>query len=57
MDKLQKEVQKSELKLGNASYVNNAPKEIVDVEHARLADHKKAYEKLNQQLAIVEQLA
>jgi valyl-tRNA synthetase len=57
MDKLEKEVAKSEVKLGNANYVNNAPKEIVDIEHARLADHKKAYDKLEQQLGIVEQLA
>jgi valyl-tRNA synthetase len=56
MDKLQKEVQKSEVKLGNENYVRNAPKEIVDIEHARLADHKKSYEKLNQQLGIVQQL-
>ncbi len=56
MDKLEKEVSKSEVKLGNANYVNNAPKDIVEIEQLRLSDHKKSYEKLGQQLALIEQL-
>lgn len=56
MDKLEKEVSKSEVKLGNANYVNNAPKEIIEIEQLRLVDHKKAYEKLGVQLATIEQL-
>ena len=56
IDKLQKEVAKSEVKLGNASYVNNAPKEIVEIEQNRLVEHKQAYDKLLQQFAVIEQL-
>lgn len=56
MDKLQKEVAKSETKLNNENYVRNAPKEIVDIEHARLAEHKVAYEKLAMQFSVIEML-
>ncbi len=56
IDKLQKEVSKSEVKLGNANYVNNAPKEVVELEQERLADHRKTYEKLMQQFTTIEKL-
>jgi valyl-tRNA synthetase len=56
MDKLVKEISKSEVKLGNANYVNNAPKGIIELEQGRLFDHKKAYAKLELQFKTIEKL-
>ena len=48
--KLEKDIQKTEGKLGNASFVDKAPKEVVDKERDRLDGLKSALSKLQEQV-------
>lgn len=57
IEKLEKEKQKSEQKLGNEKYVNNAPKEIVDEEKRRLLEAQTAIERLSSQLEKLADIA
>jgi len=50
------DLRKSEGKLGNRRFVDNAPPEVVDQERQRLAAHRNNVENLNQQLKRLEAL-
>jgi valyl-tRNA synthetase len=50
IDKLSKEVTKCEAKLGNASFVDRAPAEVVEQEKARLAEWKGKLAQLGEML-------
>jgi len=54
--KLEKDIQKTEGKLGNASFVDKAPKEVVDKERDRLDGLKSALSKLQEQVRRIESL-
>ncbi|MGD8174368.1 valine--tRNA ligase [Marinimicrobium sp. ARAG 43.8] len=54
--KLEKDIQKTEGKLGNASFVDKAPKEVVDKERDRLDGLKSALGKLQEQIKRIESL-
>ncbi|WP_347332536.1 valine--tRNA ligase [Marinimicrobium locisalis] len=54
--KLEKDIQKTEGKLGNANFVDKAPKEVVDKERDRLEGLKSALGKLQEQLRRIESL-
>jgi valyl-tRNA synthetase len=47
--KLQQDLAKAEAKLGNKNFVANAPSEIVQQEHARIADAKGEIAQLEEQ--------
>ncbi|UZJ46194.1 valine--tRNA ligase [Marinimicrobium sp. C6131] len=54
--RLEKDIQKTEGKLGNASFVDKAPKEVVDKERDRLDGLKSALSKLQEQVRRIESL-
>lgn len=54
--KLTKDAEKTESKLENPSFVDRAPKEVVEKERARLAELKAALEKMQAQLKKISQL-
>jgi valyl-tRNA synthetase len=49
--RLQGEITKAEAKLGNDSFVARAPAAVVEQERARLADHRQALARLQDQIA------
>ncbi|GIX35341.1 MAG: valine--tRNA ligase [Lysobacteraceae bacterium] len=49
--RIEAEIGKCEAKLGNASFVSNAPAEVVDQERRRLVDYRTQLEGLQRQLA------
>ena len=50
------DLRKSEGKLGNRRFVENAPQEVVEQERQRLATHRSNVENLNAQLQRLETL-
>ena len=56
VDKLQKELQRLDGKLNNASFVDKAPPQVVDKEKQRRAEAAAAIEKLEEQLARIRSL-
>ncbi len=50
LDKVKAELQRSNGKLGNEKFVNNAPPEVVTQERARVADFEKTISQLDEQL-------
>ncbi len=56
IDKRRGEVARSEKKLSNDSFVDNAPPEVVEQERSRLEDHRAALEKLSEQLEKIRAL-
>ena len=50
ISRLEGEIAKSKAKLGNASFVERAPKPVVEQERNRLADHEQTLAKLQDQL-------
>jgi valyl-tRNA synthetase len=51
IEKIQGEVKKSEGKLGNASFVERAPPEVVEQEQARLVEWRTKLAQLGEMLA------
>ncbi len=49
LDKLNKEIQRTEGKLGNEKFVSNAPADVVEKERSKLANSREALEKIQQQ--------
>jgi valyl-tRNA synthetase len=56
LQKEQAELNRSEAKLGNPQFVNNAPDAVVDQERERLKNHTAKVDKLREQIARLEQL-
>ena len=56
MDRLAKDLERSEGKLANPNYVNKAPAEVVDKERARVADVRNALSHLTEQRAQIERM-
>ena len=50
IDKLKEEVQRSEAKLRNESFVDKAPREVVDKERAKLDDYRSSLARLEEQM-------
>ena len=51
IERVRVEVKKCEGKLGNASFVDRAPAEVVDQEKARLEDWRRKLEQLGEMLS------
>jgi valyl-tRNA synthetase len=56
LEKLRQEIAKATGKLGNQSFVANAPPEVVATERERIAQFQLAAENLERQMATVRQL-
>jgi len=56
VDKLQKDIQRVEGKLGNSKFVDKAPEAVVQKERDKLADIKSALDNLTEQKAKIEKL-
>jgi valyl-tRNA synthetase len=56
LQKEQAELNRSEAKLGNPKFVNNAPDAVVDQERERLKNHTAKVDKIREQVARLEQL-
>src|SRR5690606_27640274 len=54
--KLVQDIERTEVKLGNAAFVDKAPHEVVEKERARLAETKISVEKLREQLQKISEL-
>ena len=57
IDKLVKEIQRVQGKLGNQKFVANAPAEVVDKEKGKLADYQSSLSKLVEQKEKIESIA
>ena len=56
IDKLSKDLSRSEAKLKNRSFVERAPKEVVQKEQTRVEEFEAAIEKLKEQLEILARM-
>jgi len=56
IDKLGKELERSEAKLQNANFIGRAPAEVVDKERARVTEMRTALNKLDEQLQRIRRL-
>jgi valyl-tRNA synthetase len=56
IDKKQQEYQRTEAKLGNSSFVDKAPPDVVEKERSKLSEIKIAIEKLQEQLEKISKL-
>ncbi len=56
IDKVQKDLSRTEGKLANEKFVSNAPDAVIEKERAKLADGRKQMEKLNEQLETIRSL-
>lgn len=55
-NKLLQDIERAEAKLGNAAFVEKAPKEVVENERKRVNENKSAVEKLQEQIAKISAL-
>jgi valyl-tRNA synthetase len=55
-NKLLQDIERTEAKLGNAAFVEKAPKEVVENERKRVNENKSAVEKLQEQIAKISAL-
>lgn len=56
IDKVQKDVSRTEGKLSNEKFVSNAPEAVIAKERAKLEDGQKQLEKLHAQVETIQSL-